>query len=134
MRQRVGAFSGNGSVQMSLKEIGPESAFSDLADVLEGPDKVVEKLDWHHDGVAPSPHVLGDLYEFTPAVLLEIKKEDLAIRQDFLRVDGSVIRPPFVLVVPNHCRFPRQTLPCRSPGALTAKKLHISTLIQCKLP
>src|SRR5690606_36886456 len=80
---------------------GRRASFGGLADVLERADEVVEKLDRHHDGVAAAPHILGDFDELSAVVLLQIEKEDLPVRDDFLRVKGAVVAP-LVRVVSDH--------------------------------
>jgi len=61
-----------------------------VADVVQGVDKFVEDLRWHHDGIAATADIFGDFQKFAAVVCLEIDEENLPVGEDFFGIDRLV--------------------------------------------
>lgn len=59
-------------------------------DVTEGRDKVTKNLGGHHDGVTVSRDVFGNFHHKATWIAFQIKKEDLAVGEDFLGMEEVV--------------------------------------------
>jgi hypothetical protein len=80
----------------SLRQVGR------FADIFERSDEIVKELDRNHDRISTPTHILGDFDELAALVLFQIKKKNLPIREDFLRMDGALIGASFFTVVTGH--------------------------------
>jgi len=80
----------------SLRQVGR------FADIFQRSDEIVKELDRDHDGISTATHILGDFDELAALVLFQIKKKNLSIREDFLRMNGAFIGASFFTVVTDH--------------------------------